>query len=673
MGSDERGGGAPVAGWEPVGFARRSNLVLRPVGLSRRRFLQLGAATLVVTAVGPACDRKSDGKAGGGSKGAKEAPMLAERVKAGDLPPLEERLPENPLVVEPVDELGEYGGTWTGIVAGGTTNPYLFVRTIAYDMLLNWDRTFTRTVPNLAESIDVSDDATTFTLRLRPGVKWSDGEPFTAHDVAFAYNDVLNNESLTGAKAPFWLVAGGKPATFEAVDDATVRVTFAAANGIFPYRLCSPFGNDLVVYPRHYFEQFHPAHNSSVTSGEVFLEKAGIGGAGVATNADVPTLRAWKITQALGAGNRVVAERNPYYWKVDTEGRQLPYIDRVVFDIVDEPSVALLKATNGELSLSTGADSLADATNKPVLARSRESGGYKFFDINDSGMNQMIISLNLTHKDPVKREIFRNRNFRIGLSHAVNRDDLIKAVWARQGEPWQLAPKREAPFFDEELAKQYTEFDLDLANQHLDRAFRQRDGDGFRLGPDGKRISFLLDVASSVVASWGDAAALIAGYWREVGVEMRVNSVDNTLLVERTSSNSHDAAVWSGDAGLLDAYLDPRWYMPFGRFSYYAVGWGLWYNGDPAYADQVPPAGPKRQMELYDQLKSTSEDAERARLMKSILEIAKEEFYAIGTVLRTGDFGIVKNDFKNVMSPMPGGFMYPQPGPSSPEQYFISS
>jgi peptide/nickel transport system substrate-binding protein len=243
-----------------------------------------------------------------------------------------------------------------------------------------------------------------------------------------------------------------------------------------------------------------------------------------------------------------------------------------------------------------------------------------------------------------------------------------------QGEPWQLAPRPTSPYYNEQLAKQYTEYDVAKANEHLDKAgYTERDAEGYRLGPDGKRISFLVDV-QAISQNWIDALELIKGYWAEVGIQMEPNVMDRSLMYTRKDSNEHDAATWGGDGG-LDVVLEPRWYFPFSGESLYAEAWKEWYNNPGGVGSLVPPeeppAGPKRQMELYDQIKGSGDAAQQEALMKEILQIAADEFYALGISLPAPGYGIVKNNFKNVPASFPNAWLYPPPAPTNPEQYYI--
>ncbi len=291
-------------------------------------------------------------------------------------------------------------------------------------------------------------------------------------------------------------------------------------------------------------------------------------------------------------------------------------------------------------------------------------------------MNQAAITLNLTHKDPVKRQIFQNKDFRIGLSHAINRQEIIDVVFVSQGEPWQLAPRKETPWFNERLAKQYTEYDLKKANEHLDKVAPQKDGEGFRLGPDGKRISFNVEVTAGSPGAEAapQALELVQGHWRKVGIEMQVKNEDRALLYTRKNANEHDAVVWAGDGGLKDGLVEMRYYFPFSFESNFAQAWTAWYNpgGNPRTQPEEPPEIVKKQMALYDQIRVTPDEGKQIELVKQIMEIAADQFYAMGLALPPNSYGIVKNNMKNVPAKMyfTGG-PWLNPAATNPQQYFF--
>lgn len=604
-----------------------------------------------------------------------EAPTLKEQALAGELPPVEDRLPSSPRVIEPVEQIGEYGGSWRTGLVGGADTPWL-IRTMAYENLVNWNVDWTGVVPNIAESYDVNDDSTEFTFHLRAGMKWSDGEPFTADDILFWYEDVLMNEELTPA-VPTWLMSRGEPVQVEKVDDETVRFTFQDPNGLFLNNLALPDNQVVTLYPRHYMEQYHADYNENVdeiaqqegAAGwvQLFQNKADIFSF---SNADKPVLYAWRLTTAYGEGQRVVAERNPYYWKVDTEGNQLPYIDQLVYTIFEDAEVLLLRALNGEIDMYDR--HIANLTNRSVLADNAEEGGYHFYDLVPAGANAMVIFLNWNANDPVKREIFQNKDFRIGLSHAIDRQEIIDLVFLGLNEPWQVAPREESNIYDEEMAKQFTEYDPELANEYLDQAgYTERDNQGFRLGPDGKRISFTVEVAS-ILQQAVDAIELVKDDFADVGIDMQVMVADRSLVWERMQAGEQDAMIWGGEGGLyMDAVMGPYSYFPYSIYSKFAPYWSNWYQ-DATPAEE-PPADVKRQMELYDDLQATASEQEQLRLMEEILEIAKEKFYHIGIANQPPGYGLVKDNFRNVPESMPQAGLYPNPAPTMPEQYFIDT
>jgi peptide/nickel transport system substrate-binding protein len=646
---------------------------------SRRDLLRLGVTTAAAAVVAgcEALSVKPAGKPGASrpaSTALKEAPALAEQVKAGTLPPRAERLPAKPMVVRPAERLGAYGGTWRTILTSVDADPHL-VGSVSYEPLVRWDTDQRNVSANVVESWEVSPDGRAYTFVLREGMKWSDGEPYTADDILFAYHDVLSVEELYPVMSAQF-APDGVPARLEKLDDHTVRFTFPKPHGLFLEQLASNGGAQLHTLPRHYLQQFHLKYNPSADEQakdegfadwtEMFLAKGGTGPGELTAwqNPDLPCIFPWRVTEPL-TGNRLVLRRNPYYWKTDPDGRQLPYLDEVVFDIITDPQVSTLKLTEGTYSLVT--PGLVTLQSKPVLARGRDQGRYHFIDIVSSRMNDATFILNLTHKDPAMREVLQNKDFRIALSHALNREEIIKIVLLGQGEPWQTSPRPESGLYLEELAKQYLEYDVAKANDHLDAAgYRDRDGDGFRLRPDGKRLGFTLEVRTNFNPLWADIAQLASRYWKEIGVDVRVKVQDPTLLFTRIEANEHDAVMDDGDGGLLPL-LTPQWYLPVSVDAAYAVEWGRWYQTSGA-AGMEPPPGPRRQMELFDEIKVTPDKRRREELFMEILRISQEEFYVIGTALPAARYNVVQDGLRNVVRSMVDDCC--EPGPSGPEQYF---
>lgn len=610
-----------------------------------------------------------------------QAPMLEEMVKAGKLPAVEQRLPENPRVVSPVEKVGKYGGTWRSGMVGGSDRNWLF-RIAGYEPLLAWDREWTgKVVPNLAEEVTSNPAATEFTVKLRKGLKWSDGKPFGSDDIGFFVNDIVANKELLPNSID-WMVSGGEPGKFEKIDDNTFKITFKEPYGVFPQRLASVYGVQMTMMAKHYCSQFHPAYNKDGIAAlakeagvqnwtELFIKKCAVDTEANERwqNPDRPTMEPWVIKEPyVGGATLVTLVRNPFYHKVDSAGNQLPYIDDLQISVNADKQTLVLKAVNGEIDYQ---DRHINANaNRPVFLDAASKADIRLVDGPNADMNTTVISLNLTHKDPVKREIFNNKDFRIGLSHAIDRKAIINSAFVGQGEPWQAAPRKESPYYNERLAKQYTEYDVGKANASLDKAFPKKDSEGFRLGPDGKRITFNI----MVIPALGDflnSTQLVAQYWQAVGIDAKVQTVDRTLFYDRKDNNEHDAAVFLGSGGMADALFEPTFYFPFWNDSLFAVPWGNWYASGGKSGEE-PPAAVKKQMDLYREITKYSDPAKQVDLMKQLLDIAADQFYVIGVSTPGPLYSVVKNTMHNVY-PRPFAWTYPSPVASNTEQYYFDT
>ncbi len=650
--------------------------------LSRRFVIRTGASALAGASLLTGCDVLStkpgqDRSKGGldtGNKaptsGAKEAPSLAARVKSGDLPALADRLPKNPMVLDPVDRPGVYGGTINSAVLGQADTGWMDCMVIAQDNIVCWDLEWSEVHANVAESVEYTDGKV-YTFTLREDTKWSDGKPFTTDDIIFWYEDIFSNKELTPAPDSA-LVAGGKPVVIKKSGERAVQFIFAAPNGLLLPWLAAYYSSFKLV-PRHYLEQFHKKYNPDA---DELAKKAGLNWSqnflnkmDPWVNPEMPRLHAWVPKNAFGKGSRVVCERNPYYFKVDSDGRQLPYADQISFDVISSPETLTLKAQSGEIDIYFRY--VNTPANKPVFSRGRASGRYHFIEIKEPFLNTVTIHLNLTHNDPVKRQIFSNKDFRIGLSYAMNRKELIATVFQRQGRPWQAAPRPEAPFSDEEMGTQYTEFDTKLANEHLDKAgFNRRDSKGMRLGPDGKPIRFSI-LSQTRYIEQIDALQLIRKYWLEVGIDMQPTNIDADLWNVRVEAGEHDGCVDDGSPGYKEMIIDPRWVFANENGFRYAPLWANWFAG--VKPSETPPATMREQMRIWREEVLASPDPESQYAgMKKIVAIAKQEFWIMGISLPPSTYGIVTDRLQNVPKSMWDLGRFPSPAPSNPAQYFIS-
>jgi len=601
----------------------------------------------------------------------KEAPMLAKLVAEGKLPPLEERIPKNPRVVQVFERIGEYGGELLTAVRGAADTS-LLTTSFHYDPLVKWNPSNTAVEPNIAESWEVSDDVRVYTFKLREGIKWSDGHPLTSDDFVFYFEDVAMNEKLPPARK--YLLQSGKWSV-EKVDDITFKFVFEKPNSFLLQQMCSNFGEDLTNYPAHYMKQFHIKYNPDADKNAKaagFADWADMFEAKAAAwdNPERPVTFAWVPKIAIGkATTEYVMERNPYYFKVDTEGNQLPYIDRVIFQLYSENEALILKILSGEIDFM--AQRVNTIKNKAVFFDNRDRGDYRLFNIGAGSANVVSIHLNQTVEDPVLREVFRNKKFRIGLSHAINRQEVIDAVYVGQGEPSQVAPRKGSGYYNEKLAKQYTEHDVDLANKYLDEAgYAKRDAQGWRLGPDGKRLTFT--VTTRIDKIWmADTMELVVPMWNKVGVYALNRPVEKSLQRATREANQHEAIIDDGEAGWSDTILRPDMFVPCSGNSTYGTAWYNWYWDRKDYKQEEPPPAIKKNCELFDKIQVTADPEERNKLMKEILAIAQEEFLTFGIATPADKYGIARNKLRNIPETYVEGWKFCQPGSSNLAQFFF--
>ncbi|AUW46530.1 ABC transporter substrate-binding protein [Rhizobium leguminosarum] len=609
-----------------------------------------------------------------------EAPALAQLAKDGKLPPLAERLPKKPMVVTPFEKVGTYGGSLRRGLRGSSDHNGI-LRMVGNQSLVRWNLDFTAVQPNLAERWEVSDDATQFTFHLIEGVRWSDGHPFTADDVVFAIEDCVKNTELYSS-TPAQLAVAGKPVTVEKVDDYTVKFTFAAANALYLENLATPLGQHPTLFPKHYCSQFLPKYNPNI---EADAKKAGVtswtelfrsrcGDIEIPSrwgNVDKPTLDPWVIKEPYAGGaTRVVMTRNPYFWQVDTEGNQLPYIDEINFGISQDVESLMLNVISGKIDIQERHISVL--ANKPTLSKNMEKGDYRLLTLVPSASQQCQIYFNITHKDPAMRKMFADKAFRQALSIGINRPELIDIVYFGQSEPYQAGPRPTHPWYNEKYARQFTEYDADKAGAMLDEAGYKKGGDGFRLRPDGQKVFFSIDVIPTLYPDLVDALELVKTHWAQIGIDMKVNTIERALYYTRGDDNAHDAAVWPGPGG-LDPMLDPRDFFAFHpQGSRYAIPWTLWYTSNGARGEE-PPESQKKRMKLFDEARSTADLDKRGAIMKQIFDIAAEEFETVGLCLAVGGFGIIRNNLRNVPEKEPDSWSWPNPGPAMPQQFTFTS
>ncbi|EJC84308.1 ABC-type dipeptide transport system, periplasmic component [Rhizobium leguminosarum bv. trifolii WSM2297] len=638
------------------------------IKLKRRAFLAGTSAVLILPAL-PAL-----------AADYKEAATLKDKVSGGALPPLKDRLPENPLVIKPVDSIGKHGGDWNMALVGGGSLSMLF-RYQAYEPLLRYTPDWSGVTLNVAEAFDGNADSTEYTIRLRKGMKWSDGQAYTTADVKFWYDTILTDKRVAVNGQGHWKTSG-KPAKLEIIDEQTFKVIFPKPNGMFPLQVAWANSDHTTRCPKHYLEQFHIDYNPKADELAkqrgfeswiaAFQSASGFqdDNAFFLNSSKKPCLHAWMFTVAPGENTeRAIAERNPFYWKVDTEGNQLPYMDRIVYQMVADPQVLLLKAMQGEIDLMD--QYIATPNNKSVLYDAREQGKYDFYTLTSTEANVMNFIFNLNHNDETKRKLFRNKDFRAALSLALDRQSLIDAVLVGQGAPAQPSIKPGDPLYNEQLATQFTSYDVDKANAMLDQLIPKRDDQNFRLDEKGRRLTVIFEI-DQARAVFLDLFQLVIPMFQAVGIDAQMRTMDRSLWETRVrQGRDFDATAHQfGANGGVAAMLDPRYYVPTDSNAMYAPAWQLWYLDRNNANAEEPPEETKKQLELYDKLKSTSDPSAQQEVMKQILQGAADNFYVFGVSLPPDGYGIVKNNMKNITKTMPNSFGWPTPAPTMPEQFY---
>ncbi|MCR6673007.1 ABC transporter substrate-binding protein [Devosia ginsengisoli] len=621
------------------------------------------------------------------ASGYTEAPQLKAMVDAGTLPPAAERLPLEPLVIQPAEEVGIYGGQFIDSWGGGNIAD---IRQFGYEPLVRWSVDGSEVVPGIAKSWDISEDARTYTFHLREGMKWSDGQPFTADDIVFWWERIENNPKvMTGGPRAEVMNNGKKPAVTK-VDDYAVSFTFEDPNGLFLQNMAGPYGQRAVQFPKHYMEQFdidlNPDGVAEMMAAAGATDYAAWWKGNVGSYNDPaqfndperPSIHAWIGTDSLLGKERVTYIRNPYYFAVDPSCQQLPYIDERVWTVAADPEVTLLQSIQGQISMSPR--NVSTPQNRAVFFDSQDAGNYHLVPATSCDYNTAVLGFSVNHPDPVKAEVFGSKDFRAGVSLAINRQEIIDTIYLGQGEPFQPAPLPNSPFYNEKLAKEFTEFDLAAAAEHLDKIIPM-DASGVRVGPDGKPFKFSVEINADFKPDTVDAFQLIERTWKQAGLDVTINYHSDELFGNARSKPESDAAVWVGENGCgqlpllnLGRFMNDYGYWSLGNWS----GWAAWdikrLNPDAAlpegWSPVEPPANVQRLYELRSTIPTTVGE-EQAALMNEFTDLLAEEFLTIGIANPAGYYRSVKNDLHNVPAELIEGWLYPGPAPANFATFFF--
>lgn len=623
-------------------------------------------------------------------KSFKEAPMLADLVKAGKLPPVEKRLPDasDLLVIQPVEATGKYGGTWRRAFTG----PGDFEngdRLNSLDKILHLDYTGTKNQPAVAKDWKVSDDGKSLTIYLRKGMKWSDGEPFTANDFVFWYEDMYNNKDLVPVKTPEMFI-NGKEGRLKKVDDYTILLEFDA-----PYYLLEDIlGGDTqlgggqawrarffmgLYSPAHYLKQYHPKYASKEELDQRVKDAKADGWLTLLRsksqwelNPELPTLGPWKTT-APANNPTWVLERNPYFWGVDTDGNQLPYIDKVVMTIGENLEIINLRAIAGEYDYQ---DRHMDTAKLAVFVENQKKFDYAVrLDPQNIGSYQEIFFNQCFEGDAEIAKWIKNADFRRALSMGIQRDQLIETFALGIGEPGSVCPPPDWPYSPgAEWKKKWSAYDAKQANDLLDKiGLDKKDSDGFRLRTDGKgRLRLEWITVGGNMSNYTGVAEMVTTQWKKIGMQVDVKETERSLAQTRALNGEHQLYSWNNSGAEL-LFLFPRHALPVEPTeAYLGPAWAKWFASDGTAGTK--PDDPEM-LKAYDLFKAASGQKldDRIKTAKEIWKILVDQQYAIGLWGESATLRITNNKLGNVPGRQCADQNCRTPGSSMPATFFFKS
>ena len=594
------------------------------------------ARTLFIAAIALVAAYRAGGNEAAQAASYIEPPWFNPKIATGVLPPIALRLPETPSVVSfagTAKKPGRYGGSLTMLMARAQDTRMAVV--YGYARLVAYDPDY-RLKPDILERFEVKEGRI-FTFTLRKGHRWSDGTPFTTGDFRYWWEKVVRNKVLSRFGVPQALLVDGRKPRVEFIDRYTVRYSWAKPNPYFLPALAGP--RPLYLYmPRHYMKRFHMDHAE-----KIFLRKMTEKGKkpdGWAKfhrkrgrmyrfqNPALPTLQPWIPTTAPPA-DRYVFVRNPYFHRVDRNGRQLPYIDRLIFVIADSKIVAA-KAGVGETDLQGRYLRFTDFT---FLKRGEARGKHKVYQWKTAVGAQIALYPNLNHKDPVWRKLFGDVRFRRALSLGIDRREINQVMYYGLAAEGGNTVLPSSPLFRPAYRKAWARFDPAKANALLDEiGLTGRGSDGYRLLPDGRPLEIIVEAASEG-SEYTDAMRLIKDSWRRIGVRLFQKNTRREMFRRRVYSGLTHIAMWSGiDYANVRAENPPLELAPTDQVQLQWSQWGLYHASKGRSGQKPTDPGAIRLIELLRRWEAAESAGQRQDAWRRMLEIYADRVYSIGIV-----------------------------------------
>ena len=582
-----------------------------------------------------------------------EPPSLAADVAAGKLPPVAKRLPDEPRVIDMKAlgrEPGEYGGSIRMLM--GSPKDIRMMTVYSYARFVGYNEQY-RIVPDIVKSFDVQEGRI-FTFHLRPGHKWSDGQPFTTDDIRFTWDDVINNPELSPAGPPREMLVNGKPPQFTVIDPLTVRFEWDAPNSLFLPALAGARPLYLAM-PAHYLKQFHAKYQDPAKLAAMVEEQKVKGWVNLfirmarqyrPENPDLPSLEPWVNTTTMPS-DRIVFKRNPYFHRVDTKGHQLPYTDQVVLNI-GSSNLIPARAGTGEVDLQAR---YIRFDNYTFLKEAEDRSGYDVLLWKSGGGSAVALLPNLNVKDPVWQALNRDVRFRRALSLAIDRDEINQTAFFGLAHPSANTVLPESPLFSEELRNAWSNTDYDQANKLLDEiGLTKRDANGVRLLPDGREANIIVETAGESTLET-DVLQLITDYWKKIGIKLFIKASQRDILRSRAISGDSMMSVWSGlDNAICTPDMDPGEFMPTSESQLQWPRFGLYFESNREKGDKPDMPKIEELMGLLGDWRSAREPDQREAAWKKILEINANQVFTIATVNGTLQPVVVSRRLHNVPS-----------------------
>lgn len=604
-----------------------------------RKFVKISAIVAIVV---------SAGMMAGGAL-ADDVPYLKEAVEKGTLPAMKDRLPESPLVVPLMEEqtLGRYGGDLHTLMGKAADVKMMFVygyaRVVGYTSDL-------KIAPDLAESFDVVEDRI-FTFHLRKGHRWSDGVPFTSEDFRYWWEDVANNKKLSPTGPPVPLLVAGEYPTVTFPDTYTVRYEWKNPNPEFLSLIAG--ASPLLIYrPAHYLKQYHDKFVDKSKWSKIKKIKFKSWASShnrkdnlyKYDNPDLPTLQPW-VNTTYPPANRFVGVRNPYFHRVDTQGRQLPYIDRMIMSI-SESKLISAKAASGDVDLQSRALKLQDAT---FLKANEKRSGYRTLLWPTVRGSHFALYPNLNANDEKWRTLLRDVRFRRALSMGIDREEVNDVLFFGLATEGNNTAQSQSQFYTDDLRTRWATLNIEKANSLLDEiGLSTRNEDGIRLLPDGEPLSIIIETAGEATEHT-DVLELIRDSWREIGIALYIKPSQRAVFRNRIFAGETLISVWFGfENGVPTPLTSPAPLATTSQQSYQWPKWGQ-YNetkGQSGEAPDVPEA--IRLNELNAQWQNAKTEAEKEGIWKEMLDIHADQQFTIGVVSGILQPVVVKNELQNV-------------------------